>query len=507
MDAARRHAADAKSETKGGHLLGCSIVIQYSLICVSQSMTTEQQPKRRSKFGRGPFGGCAVVLSTATFVIVVTGFVWYRFATGWDVGEPFDVHRFVSVSVPGDQNAFTYYREAHDRFVNEPAGFRSDQAREAFSKSCEEAIDGGWGRADEQVRDWLLANRPALDVWKRGTECADALPVPLAELTLATVLPVCQSLREFARPALLEAARVSAEKSPAEAWTWYRAVLRSSRHDGMHSATIGRMIGTALYSLAAEPVLRWSARSELTAGDLRHVLADVLAIDKMTPPVSDNLKAEYLVCREAVEANSAGWSGLPMRLTVYPERMRRALNLIFANWLSQANRPRFRQTPSRGKWMLFEPDPAAPPNPKVLPPAEIEKRCGVAAQSTEAVMMSLLMPSMIAFFESIDRERTRQAALVLGLSLQLYHREHGQFPATLDELVKGGYLKSIPADPFGKGEPFHYRREADPLQGAILWSVWTDGIDQNGKIEVSRDREGASGDKVFRIASPRKVNP
>jgi len=118
-----------------------------------------------------------------------------------------------------------------------------------------------------------------------------------------------------------------------------------------------------------------------------------------------------------------------------------------------------------------------------------------------------LMPAMIAFFDAADRDRARQSALVLGVALELYHREHGQFPAGLDELVKGGYLKSVPADPFGKGEPFHYRRETDPQQGAILWSVWTDGIDQNGKIEVDRDREGASGDKIFRIASPRKANP
>jgi hypothetical protein len=488
-------------------LSGSSTVIQARLVCVSPAMTTEPQ-QRRLKFWRRPLGRWLVVLSTAAFVIVLAGFIWHRFAAGWDVGEPFDVHRFVSVAVPDDQNAFTYYREAHDRFVNEPAVMRSDKTRDAFSKNCEQAIDGGWGRANEQVRDWLLANRPALDVWKRGTECADALAVPPAELTLATLLPVSQSLREFVRPALLEAARVSAEKSPAEAWTWYRALLRSSRHVGRHSATIGRMIGGAVHALAVEPVLRWSARSELTAGDLRHVLADVLAIDEMTPPVSDNLKAEYLVCRQAVEANGAGWSGLPLRLTGYPERMRRALNLIYANWLSQADRPRFRRTPAAGRqWLLFEPGPAAPPDPQVLSPAEIEDRCGLAAGSTEAIMVSLLMPAMVAFFDAADRERTRQGALVLGVALELYHREHGRFPAALDELVKGGYLKSVPADPFGKGEPFHYRREADPLQGAILWSVWTDGIDQNGKIDVGGDREGSSGDKVFRIASPRKGNP
>ena len=109
----------------------------------------------------------------------------------------------------------------------------------------------------------------------------------------------------------------------------------------------------------------------------------------------------------------------------------------------------------------------------------------------------------MAFIDSTDRERARQAALVLGLALELYHREHGRFPDALDDLVKEKYLKSIPADPFGKGEPFHYRRDSDPRKGAILWSVWTDGIDQGGKLECGFAARSGPGDKIFRIAAPR----
>ena len=132
-------------------------------------------------------------------------------------------------------------------------------------------------------------------------------------------------------------------------------------------------------------------------------------------------------------------------------------------------------------------------------PAEIDKQCGLSRRPTQEATQGLLMPGVTVFLNAVDRERTRQAALVLGLALELYHRERGQFPAALAELVEQKYLPSIPLDPFGKGEPFHYRREVDPKKGATLWSVWLDGIDQHG---ASPAHPSAPGDMAFRIPRP-----
>jgi hypothetical protein len=465
-------------------------------------MATESDSTRRSTFWRWPFKGRTAVRPLIIVAGSLTLLVCYRIASTPRAGEPFDVRSFVSFSIPDDQNAFTYYRQAKDRLVEESKFVPDQKAWAAFQRSYEETNAGGWSKANEQVRSWLSANQPALDLWKRGTECSKAMEIPPAELTPLN-LPDVGPPRQLVRLALLQAARISAEGSPSAAWTWYRAVLRSSRHVAIHAAIIGRMVGVAMHATSVEPVLRWSARPELTGADLHLALADVLAIDEMTPPISDNLKAEYLFCRASLQGTTAGWSGLPLRLMGYPERVQDGLNLVYANWLSQADRPRFRRLLSKGgKWELFELDPATPPNLKVLSPAQIEDRVGLAQQSMAASTINLLIPSVTGFFESTDRERTRQAALVLGLALELYHREHGHFPAALDDLVKAGYLKSIPADPFGKGEPFHYRLEADPKQGAVLWSVWIDGIDQNGKIEAEPQREAGPGDKIFHIATP-----
>ena len=64
-------------------------------------------------------------------------------------------------------------------------------------------------------------------------------------------------------------------------------------------------------------------------------------------------------------------------------------------------------------------------------------------------------------------------------------------------------MKSIPPDPYGKGEPFHYRRESGPRHGAVLWSVWWDGIDQEGKLDVWSSPQKGKGDRIFKIDAPR----
>jgi hypothetical protein len=441
-------------------------------------------------------------LALVTGVLVL--FVGYRLATLPNLRPPFDVASFESVSIPEDQNAFTYYRQAKDRFVEASAVVPDVKDQPVLWKKREATIQNGWSKADVPVQKWLQLNQPALDVWRRGTECPDGMEMPLGSKTIETMLPVSQSQRELVKMALVQASGTAAKKTPAEAWPWYRAVLRSSRHVSRHSETIGRLIGVAIHWIAVDPVLRWSSRPELTATDLRQALADVVAIDAMTASNSDTLKAEYLVSCKTMEANTAGLSGLPFRVIGLRESFQDALNLVYANWLSQVDRPRFRRLRSKGgKWDLFEIDPSAPRDPKLLSPAEIEERCGVAHQSLATRLVDLLVPSVMAFIDSTDRERARQAALVLGVALELYHREHGRFPDALDELVKAKYLKSIPADPFGKGEPFHYRRDSESRKDAILWSVWTDGIDQGGKLEADPQREGEPGDKIFRIAAPR----
>ena len=452
-----------------------------------------------------PFSSRKVVLVPTFLVAALALFFWYETASVPDVGEPFNVPAFTSLAVPDDQNAFVDYRLARHRLVPISATEIDDKSRKAAWDGIDATIHSGWPQSNTQARHWLDVNESALELWKRGTARPDALASPIDQ-PLPADDDLLQSSRENTRLGLMQAARVTAEKGPADAWDWYRAVLRSSRHLELHTGSIGRLIGGAIQGMSLEPILNWSSQAKLTAGDLRLALTDAQAIDAMTPPLSRTLKASYVESQQQMLVMTSGWTGVFFRAAGYRIRLRRDLNMVYANWLSQCDRPRFVRTPHTAtKWLLFNIDPAAPSDPHVLPPAEIVKACRMTDGSLPSIVIGLQMPYIAALIDAVDREEARRSALILGLALELFHREQGHFPTRLDELVQAKILPAIPADPFGKGEPFHYRREADAKDGALLWSVWLDGIDQEGKIEADRQREGSAGDKIFRITSPRST--
>ena len=99
-----------------------------------------------------------------------------------------------------------------------------------------------------------------------------------------------------------------------------------------------------------------------------------------------------------------------------------------------------------------------------------------------------------------DREAARQVLLETTLALQIWYREHGEFPDSLEPLV-GGLLESLPGDPFGKGEPIRYRRETDASQGATIWSIGDDEVDNDGRVDINKGNS-RQGDVVISVKAP-----
>ncbi len=413
-----------------------------------------------------------------TLVLSPVAYRGSRLAGVPDMGDPFDVEEFGTVEIRAEDNAFLGYVDAASLLVapelSDVEGFDDEKIK-------------SWSDATTGMRDALERNRPALERWQQATTKPDALYIQPKDVAFDTLLPAIQGLREFARLGLVEGLRLESNGDVDEAWAVYRAMFRSSRHSGLHGGLIERLVGIAMYSKTIRSMTRWSAHPQVTAGQLERAIDELSSDYKLTASPSVSLKAEYLMqlnmsTTPELQAELLREAGIPPMLTgigLYaigePELSRRVTRQVFANWLENIDKPRHARPSRRGGVLdLFEQDPAVRLPPNRLTADEIQR------VFPRSVIAKFLLPAFSQFDVAVSREEARQAALITVLRVQLYYRKHGMFPKDLDTLIDD-HKSALPTDPLGKaGQRLHYRRDED---GAIVWSVGENGVDDGGSIE------------------------
>jgi hypothetical protein len=321
-----------------------------------------------------------------------------------------------------------------------------------------------WSDLRAEARAWLEKNQEALEIWRRGTERPDALYHQPRDVRYDTVLSVDQELRRFAAMAGLRGALMQEKGDMEGAWGWYRAILRCSRHIGMHGVIVERRIGAALHEQAASRIKEWARDPRTELALVRRALDETVAIEAMTAPASESLKSEYLMFM--AELNHP--EGVPRLVNIMrvpgavpptkyfgantvaafkrstdflkydPERIRRVTQLLHANWLAQCDRPRRLRTPIVIQSpLIYAWDANAPTAARALPPAQLAQW----SDSTK-ILKSTGSPAD-ALLDTVDREQRQQASLIVSLAEQWFVREQGRRPSSASELL-GRYLKQLP---------------------------------------------------------------
>lgn len=371
----------------------------------------------------------------ASFVLAVVvlgvAIALWRAAWVWDlpdVGDPFDVSELNAVAVPSDRNAFVAYGVASSAMVR------------LRLKASEREIDwdAPWSKIRADLRAWVEQNQEALDLWRYGTQQPDALYHPPAELRFGTTLPMTQDLRFFGYLAGLQGSRLEEQGDMAGAWGWYRALLRSSRHTGRHGVIVERGVGARLHELACKRITHWAADERTGADLLRQARDEVTAIDRMSSPLSDVLKVEYLMSLKALRDGQEAVEAMPRRalpdgwwfyqpqardarilVTRDSERSRRVVQLFYANWLAQAAKPpdqRARLARVAGPAPpIFEPDPTAPPAARALAPEALAR----AYRSTVLARGALPSDLFPGLLKGLANELANQEKLIADLTRQI----------------------------------------------------------------------------------------
>jgi hypothetical protein len=362
-----------------------------------------------------------------------------------DIGDPFDVARHAQPAIPDDENAYTFYRRA-------VAQLASDEPRSM------KGAYRSWSEVDEPQLRWLDANRLALDTWLEGTKRERAVQALASQMTIE-VLPVSRKVYAFSRLVSLKAIKLQQEGDLEGAWTWLRGDLRMSRHSGMNGFLIDRLLGLTVYDAVNGQVMRWADDPRVDAKLLRQALDDLQAIDRMTPPHAEFLQNEYISIMNTLadadhrdlglastylasdqisskELAKLRWGSTLATFRHEPERSRRVVRLVFANWLTAcdlAPADRTARTIQIGDLTLFR--PAAGESSPIS--------CEELARWNESTRFARVF-LVGKIFRSLAREEATRAALIVHLAEQLYLREHGELPETAEALV-GPYLKHLPS--------------------------------------------------------------
>jgi hypothetical protein len=377
-----------------------------------------------------------------------------------DIGEPFDVAAFRAFSVPDDQNAFTFLRRADEALTPMPGGTRAAGVSGVVS----------WSQADPKLREWVEANRQAIELFQQGADQSEAAN-PAGESVVNG-----QRLALFV---LLEGNRRQERGDTAGAWDCYRAVLRMATHTRRRGSLRQRQDLDAYWDGFLQQRLEtWAADPRTTIPQLRNALDDVLKSEPRPDWDSFAIKAAYLGMMRALEQpvrlltwEELGWEYTyrlgDMQLSpdmvgyLYaarrfllrePERSRRVLRLLYANYLAHVEHPGRRKPAARARFhiakqtsgaSLYHVSPDAPADASALSPQEVASWL----VTTNDIKLRIFVGNNVQWPWSPDRLRDRRAYsdLVLMLAREIYRRERGSLPPT-DEALVGTYLKSLPDD-------------------------------------------------------------
>jgi hypothetical protein len=366
-----------------------------------------------------------------------------------DIGDPFDVSAHRQIAIPDDENAYTFYRRA-------AAQLAKDEPRSM--KGAYRA----WSEVDEAQLRWLDANRQALETWLEGTKKDRAVQASASQMTRDFLLPVSPKIYTFARLVNLKAMQLRHAGDPAGAWIWLRGNLRMTRHSGQNGCLIERLLGLSVYIATSAQIIRWSDDPKLDAPLLRRALEDVLAIDRLTVPNNEFLRNDYIyimntladrdhsdralaeqfITAEQITSKELAKFRIGSTLATLnrePERSRRVIRLVVANWLTVCDLPaaiRARRAVKFGDLTLFRPADGE------SSPISAEDLARWFESTRYA--RSFLLGRLFAVNGSLAREEAARNELIVHVAEQLYLREHGELPETAEVLV-GPYLKALPA--------------------------------------------------------------
>ncbi len=382
-------------------------------------------------------------------------------------------------------NAAPFYEKAFELAVLEPNELTRDELKawpDDLSKEKQQALTKWWAdntRALTELKQG--ASRP---YWSRqyvGNHVWEVLAPNLAEMRMLTYAICARAKLKAARGDL------------AGAFDDILTAKRFGTHIAQRSTLVEQLAGIAVRALAAHTAVDILTRAKTTDTSLKElekVLAD--AANQSVPPI--DLRCEELMACEAIDImlsddasppSEAEKNILRQLLTGSDDSAQQFLDTL-EKW--DKNDRQNLKGEVRNYYAFLQ------AQAKKTPWETNEKKAELAQQMQQKMnsnpVLGIMAPALFRVAELGWRLKIDEDALRTIVAVLRYKQEKGGLPENLDELVKAGYLKQVPRDPFAPGAVTYKRKDDDFL----LYS-WAGDFDDDGGTSSDWGRDG--GDQVF----------
>jgi hypothetical protein len=389
-------------------------------------------------------------------------------------------------------------------YLKEHVQFNDAKEREAYDDRMTRATKAPWTPEEEpELADWLNRNEKPLALVTEATRRPQYYNPLIPKRTedwspglLDSLLPNVQRCREVAAALACRAMLRVAEGKVDEAWQDLLASHRLGRLIARGGTLIEMLVGIAIDLITDQAGVALLDHAKLTSKQVLACLEDLRQLAPMKP-VSDQidlgdrfmlLDIIMLTARQGTayleslsKDNSAPPKGSEFRARLFTQSINWDPAFRNANrWIDRCVAGlRITDRTARVQEMAAITGDLKILKRRVADTGVIEKAFMGPESRGEMIgyiLIALLMPAFDKVQSAAERCEQGQRNLHVAFALAAYQRDHGLYPANLEELAPK-YLEKIPDDLFSD-KPLTYRQEG---HGYLLYSVGINGIDEDGR--------------------------
>jgi hypothetical protein len=311
-------------------------------------------------------------------------------------------------------------------------------------------------------------------------------PLNMTPDFISTMLPTIQYSRTVASTLGAEAARRAEAGDLPGALRAVRACLNVARSTGDEPIMITMLVRIAIDTVAVNRLERILAQGQLSDAELA-AMKTALETEAATPRLVQALRGERAGTMKLCEAVIRGDVDAAKLTGSQASGVENSMASATSELLARQARPQMLRLYTDMIEAVRRPTPDWEDG---LNAVEAQIKNG-------AILTRMLMPAVIKVTQADLRCQATLRSAATAVAAERFRLARSRWPKDLDEMVAGGFLKELPADPY-TGEPLRIARK---LYGLVIYSVGPDRVDDGGA--PFKYAAKPTGDIPFRLFDPK----